>query len=80
LKTRVSTQMGIESDMVNSGTRKRHQTAPDDRSSATFLLPEVGTTETTDPRLLVILDSWKQLPEALKVGILAMVQASQKGG
>ena len=34
-------------------------------------------TRKTDPELAVLVDAWPELPEAIKVGILAMVRAAR---
>jgi hypothetical protein len=34
----------------------------------------------TDPDLAVVVECWDRLPEAIKAGIVAMVQSSAKGG
>jgi hypothetical protein len=33
----------------------------------------------TDPDLALVVESWGRLPEAIKAGIVAMVQSSVKG-
>ncbi len=36
-------------------------------------------TPTTDPNLLTLIEAWPTLPEALKIGILAMIKTAGKG-
>jgi hypothetical protein len=36
----------------------------------------IHDTRQSDPRLIVIVDAWPDLPEAIKAGILAIVKAA----
>jgi len=38
--------------------------------------PEAAAFEATDPRLADVILSWRDLPEAVRVGIVAMIEAA----
>ncbi|TWU06886.1 hypothetical protein CA54_52880 [Symmachiella macrocystis] len=64
---------GIEPDPKSSGNR-----GGGDQSGAESGALNVQNAP-TDPDLQVIIDAWPALPEAIKVGILAMIRAADSG-
>ena len=53
-------------------------TAPDENQGAENSDSALAVSLPSDPELARVMDAWPTLPEALKAGIVAMIDAAQK--